>query len=94
MTKASPAARIPVAVKTRRLGTVGREALRSALLAHLETFFDRAVKGMISRAHEAYVPAVVGGLTPRISAAAAKAGRRYRLTHQTVKDSSTTHSEP
>ena len=73
-TKEAPAPTIPVAVKGKRLGTAGREALRSALLTHLDTFFDRSVAGMIDRAHEAYAPAVVEGLKPEISAAAEEAG--------------------
>jgi len=54
-------------VKSARLGTAAREAMRSRLLAHLEGFFGKAFDAMVDRAFETYAPGVVAALTPEIA---------------------------
>jgi hypothetical protein len=62
-----PKAEVPAALKAKRLGPASREALRKALLGHLDGFFSKSVDGMVDRSFEAYAPAVVEAVTPAIA---------------------------
>lgn len=77
-TAEAPTETIPAATKAKRLGAEGREALRAALLAHLDTSLPAAVEGMVERSVATYVPAVAGAVAPEVHARREDAEGRWK----------------